>query len=483
MKNLEHLIRNANELNIRGSVYIPIKGFSLDSRSIGKEYCFVARKGAALDGHKFIHDAIDNGATSVLCETLPEELKESVTYIQTAQIGKTLALMLNEFYNYPSDKIKLIGITGTNGKTTTTTLLFNLFRQLGYKCGLISTIKYIIDQEVHESTHTTPDIINLYKLIAQMRDRSCSHIFMEVSSHAVEQERIKDLKFDIAVFTNITQDHLDYHKTFKNYIYAKKKFFDELKEESVALINTDDSNAKVMVQNTKAKVKTFGILNMADYKGKILENSFYGLQLKVNHREIHSSLVGDFNASNLVCVYAVASILGANEDEVLVHMSSLKSVEGRFDWYKNNNNSKIGIVDYAHTPDALEKILQTIQKLKQPQQSIITVIGCGGNRDKTKRPIMAHIAVSNSDKVIFTADNPRDEDPGEIIQEMEAGVDAILVQKYISLVDREQAIKTACLLSNSSDIILVAGKGHEKYQEIKGKKFPFDDMQKLKSFL
>lgn len=483
MKKLENLLPKTGGFNIKGSPQASVKGFSLDSRKIEDFFCFVATKGSITDGHQFIDSAINSGASVVLCEVFPNELHDEVTYVQTNDVIQLLANLLNSFYEKPAEDIKLIGITGTNGKTTTATLLFDMFSQLGYKCGLISTVKYVIDQEVHESTHTTPDIISLYKLLAEMKKQSCSYVFMEVSSHAIEQRRIEGLNYDVAVFTNITQDHLDYHKTFKNYIYAKKKFFDQLGEKAHALINVDDPNANVMVQNTKAKVHSYGILNMADYKGKILENSFYGLQLKINQHEIHSSLIGDFNASNLLCVYSVAHLLGIQEEEILIRLSALKSVDGRFDWFKNNESNKIGIVDYAHTPDALEKILHTIQKIKRPQQTIITVIGCGGNRDKTKRPLMANIAVTNSEKVVFTSDNPRDEDPLEIIKDMEAGVDGKLIQKYISLVDREQAIKTACLLSNSTDIILVAGKGHEKYQEIKGKKFPFDDLQKLKLYL
>lgn len=483
MKKLEDLIVNCKNLKIKGSTAISVSGFNLDSRKCSDSQCFVARKGLTQDGHQFIDAAIANGAKVILCEIIPERILENVTYIETQEMMISLSQMLNVFYNYPSHHMKLIGITGTNGKTTTTSLLFELFRSLGYKCGLISTVKYVIDQEVHESTHTTPDIINLYSLISKMRDQGCSYIFMEVSSHAIDQERIAGLKYDLAVFTNITQDHLDYHLTFDKYIKAKKKFFDDLNPAAHALINVDDSHAKVMVQNTTAKVSTYGIRNMADYKGKILENSFYGLQLKINQYELNSTLIGDFNASNLVCVYAVAHLLEVKDEEILIHLSTLRSVDGRFEWFRNNENNKIGIVDYAHTPDALDKILQTIQKIKKPTQSIITVIGCGGNRDKLKRPIMARNAVELSDKVIFTADNPRDEDPQVIINEMEAGVESLQKQKYLSIVDREQAIKTACLVSNSSDIVLVAGKGHEKYQEIKGIKIPFDDVEKLKLYL
>ncbi len=483
MKKLEDLIVNCKNLIIKGSTSITISGFNLDSRKCSDAQCYVARKGVTQDGHLFIDSAIVNGAKVILCESIPGNIVENITYIETQDMMTTLSKMLNEFYDYPSHNVKLVGITGTNGKTTTTSLLFELFRSLGYKCGLISTVKYVIDQEVHESTHTTPDIINLYSLISQMRDQGCSYIFMEVSSHAIDQDRIAGLKYDIAVFTNITQDHLDYHVTFDKYIKAKKKFFDDLNINALVLINVDDSHAHIMVQNTKAKVFTYGIRNMADYKGKILENSFYGLQLKINQYELNSTLIGDFNASNLVCVYSVAHLLEVKDEEILIHLSTLRSVDGRFEWFRNHENNKIGIVDYAHTPDALDKILQTIQKIKKPTQSVITVIGCGGNRDKLKRPIMARNAVELSDKVIFTADNPRDEDPQVIINEMEAGVESLQKQKYLSIVDREQAIKTACLVSNSNDIILVAGKGHEKYQEVKGIKFPFDDVEKLKLYL
>ncbi|MCC6814955.1 MAG: UDP-N-acetylmuramoyl-L-alanyl-D-glutamate--2,6-diaminopimelate ligase [Saprospiraceae bacterium] len=483
MKKLADLIQNCRNLKVFGSANKVVEGISLDSRSCKANYCFVANKGSHQDGHNYIDSALKNGASIILCESIPENIVEEICYIQSSDLMNTLATILTRYFNHPQESLKLIGITGTNGKTTTTTLLFDLFRSLGYRCGLISTVRNIVNLKIIESTHTTPDIISLYSLLAEMKQNKCDYVFMEVSSHAIDQKRIAGLKFDLAVFTNITQDHLDYHGTFLNYINTKKSYFDQLESNSNSLINADDEHAKVMIQNTRSKIATYGIRNLADYKGRIIENSFYGLQLKINQNEFHTSLIGDFNASNLVCVYAAAHLLGIKEEEILIQLSKLKSVEGRFDWFKNYENNKIGIIDYAHTPDAVEKILSTIVKIKSPQQSIITVLGCGGNRDKLKRPLMASTAVRYSDKVIFTADNPRDEDPLLIIEEMEAGVDTALKQKYISIVDREQAIMTACLVSNSADIILVAGKGHEKYQEIKGKKFPFDDVKILKKYL
>ncbi|MEO6189372.1 MAG: UDP-N-acetylmuramoyl-L-alanyl-D-glutamate--2,6-diaminopimelate ligase [Saprospiraceae bacterium] len=483
MKKLAEIIRKSSELTIVGDEQVEIRDFCLDSRQAIEGSLFVAKKGLLYDGHLFIISAIANGAQCILCEYMPEEFSHGVCYVITAKLNLVLSELLNEFYEYPSNEIILIGITGTNGKTTTASLLFEMFESLGYKCGLISTVQNRIHEVTYESTHTTPDIVSLYKMIYQMKIQGCSHVFMEVSSHAIDQERILGLNYTGGVFTNITHDHLDYHHTFKNYINAKKKFFDILSKDAFALFNMDDVNGAIMVQNTLARKLSYGILNMADYKAKILDNNLYGLQLKINQHEIHTRLIGEFNAYNLLAVYAVADQLGIHIDEILLQLSTLHSVEGRFDWIQNGSNKKIGIVDYAHTPDALEKILQTLRKIKSPKQSIITVVGCGGNRDKSKRPKMAVIAVELSEKVIFTADNPRDEDPEEIIKEMEAGVVNLNSHKHISITDREQAIKTACLLSNFSDIILVAGKGHEKYQEIKGKKFPFDDKEKLKTFL
>ncbi len=483
MKKLADIIRNTQGLQVIGDLNVWLSDFCLDSRKVVPDSLFVAKKGTSQDGHHFIEAAIKQGAKAILCETMPAVLAPEVCYIRSEEIDVTLASILNEAYHFPSENIELIGVTGTNGKTTTTTLLFNLFENLGYRCGLISTVQNKIHDLILESTHTTPDIISLYKLLSQMVDRSCKFVFMEVSSHAIDQKRIQGLKFKGAVFTNITHDHLDYHLSFKNYINVKKKFFDDLDKSSFALVNRDDIHGEVMLQNTKAKKYRFGIQNMADYKAKILDNSLYGLHLKINQQEVHCRLIGEFNAYNILCVYAVAELLGIAPDEFITELSALQSVDGRFELIHDEKTKKTGIVDYAHTPDALEKILQTIQKIKKPEQSIITIVGCGGNRDKSKRPKMAAIAIELSDKVIFTADNPRDEDPEDILKDMKAGVEVKDSSKFISIIDREQAIKTACLLSKHSDIILVAGKGHEKYQEVKGKKFPFDDKEKLKTFL
>ncbi|MEP7196385.1 MAG: UDP-N-acetylmuramoyl-L-alanyl-D-glutamate--2,6-diaminopimelate ligase [Saprospiraceae bacterium] len=483
MKKLADIIQSAKGISIYGSDQVEINNFTLDSRKVDRGFMFIAKKGLSNDGHKFIDSAIELGGTCILCEILPDNLIEGITYVQSNVLNQDLVEMLKSFYADPSTKIQLVGITGTNGKTTTATLLYELFKNLGFKCGLISTVRNLICDEEVEATHTTPDIVSLFQLLHAMVTKGCTYVFMEVSSHAIDQDRIAGLHYTGAVFTNITHDHLDYHKTFKNYIQAKKKFFDHLDKQAFALINADDVNGAIMIQNSAARKYTYGILNMSDYKGKILENSLDGLHIKINQHELHSILIGEFNAYNLVSVYATAELLGMKEEEILIGLSALKSVEGRFDWFQNVENKKIGIVDYAHTPDALEKILNTIRKIKKSNQSIITVVGCGGNRDKTKRPQMAAIAVELSDKIIFTADNPRDEDPLEILREMEGGVRKDFSTKYISIPDREQAIKTACLLSNYSDIILVAGKGHEKYQDVKGIKYSFDDKEKLKTFL
>ncbi len=460
-----------------------IGGFSMDSRKVSPGDLFVAVRGSQLDGHSFIAGAVSRGVVAVLCETLPEDLVSGICYIQSENVLDCLSEMLGKYYDDPCRNIVLVGITGTNGKTTVATLCYELFNALGHKAGLISTVENRYADQVIPSTHTTPDIISLYGLLHDMVQAGCSHVFMEVSSHAIEQGRIKGLEYKIAVFTNITQDHLDYHLTFKNYIHAKKKFFDGLGKNSVSLVNADDSHAPIMVQNSKSVRRTFGVKNMADYKLKILDSDLTGMHLKFGLKEWHSNLAGTFNASNLAAVLGVALELGENEDEVIRLMSGLRNVSGRFDWIRDSNSGKIGVVDYAHTPDAVEKLIRNIQNIRKPGQRIITVIGCGGNRDKSKRPMMGRIAVELSDQVIFTSDNPRDEDPLNIIMEMEAGIPAQDRIKYLVQPDREQAIKTACLMAQNNDIIVLAGKGHEKYQEVMGVKTPFDDMQKLKTYL
>ncbi|MBK9735738.1 MAG: UDP-N-acetylmuramoyl-L-alanyl-D-glutamate--2,6-diaminopimelate ligase [Saprospiraceae bacterium] len=467
---------------IKGSNDVPVAGIELDSRKVGNEYLYAALKGTLVDGHDFISSAISKGASIILCESCPE-YKTGITYIVTDDVRGYLGELVHNYFGHASESIKLIGITGTNGKTTVGTLLFQLFSALGNKCGLISTVENRIGDEVIPSTHTTPDVVNLHRLVARMRDEACSYVFMEVSSHAVDQQRIAGLKFEGAIFTNITHDHLDYHLTMKNYIEAKKKFFDQLSVDAFALINADDKNGSVMVQNTKAHKLTYGLRSMADFKGRILESSVEGLHIKINDQEAFFRMIGEFNAYNLLAVYGAAVELGQQKEEILSILSNLKGAEGRFDQIMDKKTGKCAIVDYAHTPDALENVLKTIKKVKKPASGIITVVGCGGDRDKTKRPLMAKVACSWSDKVVLTSDNPRSEDPETILNEMEAGLDLEDKKKMIRISDRLIAIKTAVMMSSNGDIILVAGKGHENYQDIKGEKFPFDDKKILTSLL
>ncbi|MBK9961840.1 MAG: UDP-N-acetylmuramoyl-L-alanyl-D-glutamate--2,6-diaminopimelate ligase [Saprospiraceae bacterium] len=483
MKSLSQILPQSGEYQIFGTSDHTVGGFSSDSREVGSGVMFVARKGLVVDGHAFIPEVIDKGVKVILCEELPIEIKTDVCYVRCANLLDTLTHLLNKFYDYPSDQLKLIGITGTNGKTTTATLCYELFKSLGYKTGLISTVINRIHLDEEWATHTTPDIIKLYSLLDRMVKEGCSYVFMEVSSHALDQNRIAGLNFSGAVFTNLTHDHLDYHKTFDSYIKAKKKFFDGLSKASFALINSDDIHGQIMVQNCKAKIYTYALRGIADFKIKVLENNLHGLHLKYKHIEWFSRLVGVFNGYNLAAVLGVAILLGEDENQVLQKMSDLKSVDGRFDWMRNESDGRVGIVDYAHTPDAVEKILSNIQELRKTNQKIITVIGCGGNRDRDKRPEMARIATELSDQLILTSDNPRDEDPADIIRQMETGISDDNFHKYLIVIDREQAIKTACSLSQKGDIILLAGKGHEKYQEIKGVKTFFDDKEKLRKYL
>jgi UDP-N-acetylmuramoyl-L-alanyl-D-glutamate--2,6-diaminopimelate ligase len=457
-----------------------ILNIAFDSRKVEKESLFVAVKGTVSDGHEFIDIAIESGAKTIVCEVLPKQIQNDICYIVVDDASIALGDLATAFYNDPTSKLELIGITGTNGKTTTVTLLFELFRKLGYKVGLISTIHYKINETVLPSTHTTPDPLQLNDLLQKMVLEGCSYVFMEVSSHAIDQQRIRGLKFKVAIFSNITHDHLDYHLTFDKYIKAKKQFFDHLEKDAFALVNIDDPNGKVMVQNTKATIKTLGLKRNGDFKVKILENTLAGLHLSINHKEVYVKLIGQFNAYNITTAYATAIILGQNENEVLVAISDLENAEGRFDYIRASNI--VGIVDYAHTPDALQKVLETIQQVKS-NGKVITVVGCGGDRDKTKRPIMAKIACDFSDKIILTSDNPRTEDAEMIIKEMEIGITIIKKKDTLSITDRAQAINAAVQLSTHGDIILIAGKGHEKYQDINGIKHPFDDKQKLKELL
>ena len=481
MKLLKDILFKVSIKQLVGVANMAISKITFDSRDVQKDSCFVAINGVAVDGHQYIDVAINNGAKVIVCEHLPETIIDEVTYVKVLNSSKALGLMASNYYDNPSEKLKLIGVTGTNGKTTTVTLLFNLFKRLNKKVGLLSTVENRIDNEIIDSTHTTPNAIALNSLLSEMVEKGCEYCFMEVSSHAVSQNRISGLHFDIAVFSNISRDHLDYHKTFNEYINAKKAFFDNLTEDAVALINVDDKHGKTMVQNTKAEIKTYAIHSYADFKGRIIENSFDGLHLQIDSKDIFTQLIGSFNAYNVMAVYGVASILNVDDITALAAISALKSVNGRFD-FNITKNQVITIVDYAHTPDALENVLSTIKDVRNGNETLYTIVGCGGDRDKGKRPMMANIAVQYSDKVIFTSDNPRSEDPNEIINDMKAGIDLTDSIKTLSIPDRMEAIKTACLNAKPNDIILVAGKGHETYQEIKGVKHDFDDKQVLKQF-
>jgi len=455
-----------------------VSALTFDSRQVVKDSVFFAIKGSLSDGHAYIDQTIDVGAVVVICEEMPQTFEDHVTYIQVEDSHVVLGKMAANFYGHPSSKLKLIGITGTNGKTTIATLLFKLFRELGYKVGLISTVQNQINDEVIPATHTTPNPIALNELLNQMADTGCDFCFMEVSSHAVAQHRIEGLDFAGGVFSNLTHDHLDFHKTFDNYLKAKKGFFDVLPRTAFALVNTDDKNGAVMLQNTKALKKTYALKQLADFKAKIIENRFSGLNLEIDHVDVFFKLVGSFNAYNLLAVYGTAIMLGEDKFNVLTLLSNLTGAEGRFD-YVSNKQQIIGIVDYAHTPDAVQNVLSTIQDIRKGTEQVITIIGCGGDRDKTKRPIMAQVACDWSDKVILTSDNPRTENPQTIVEEMEVGVSPSNKRKTLTIVDRKEAIKTACHLAKPGDIILLAGKGHEKYQEINGVRYHFDDKEIL----
>lgn len=465
-----------------GDMNVEVKGLAFDSRKVMPGYAFVAVTGTVADGHAFIQKALDSGAVAVVCERLPATIDEKATFVTVKNSAQALGVMAANFFENPSEKLKLVGVTGTNGKTTTVTLLYQVFTALGRKAGLLSTVENRIVEQVVPATHTTPDPLQLNGLLQKMVEAGCTHAFMEVSSHAVDQDRIAGLRFTGGVFTNITHDHLDYHKTFENYIRAKKKFFDELGADAFALVNVDDKRGMVMLQNTKATKHTFGLKKMADYKGRIITNSLDGLELEVGARSVWFKMIGDFNAYNLLGVYGASVLLGEDSDEVLVHLSALTGAPGRFE--RVLPGSRItAIVDYAHTPDALKNVLETIGTFRTGREQVITVVGCGGNRDRTKRPLMASIACKMSDKVVLTSDNPRDEDPMEIIREMQTGVMPTEARKTLVLPDREEAIKTACMMAKENDIVLVAGKGHETYQEIKGVKYPFDDRQVMERML
>ena len=476
---LKDILYKVSLHSVKGDTNIEIKDLQIDSRKVSHGTCFIAIRGTVADGHQFTEAAIANGAIAIVCETLPSILKEEVTYLEVENSAVAAGYISHNFYGAPSLQIKLIGVTGTNGKTTIATLLWKLFSSLKYKCGLISTVQNQIGDEMIPATHTTPDAISVNALLKKMVDAGCTYVFMECSSHAIHQHRITGLQFTGAMFSNITHDHLDYHKTFDEYIRIKKSWFDALPPSAFAISNADDKRGGVMLQNTSAKKYYYSLKTMADFKGKILENSLVGLHMMVNESEVYFRLIGEFNAYNLLAVYGAAICLGEEKSNVLQVLSSLDGAEGRFDFMVSKKEKVIGIIDYAHTPDALLNVLATIKKLRQGNAHIITVVGCGGDRDKTKRPIMAAAACEHSDRVIFTSDNPRSEDALEILKEMETGVNVVAKKKYITIADRREAIKTAVSLAVKEDIILVAGKGHEKYQDIKGVKHDFDDKKIL----
>lgn len=459
-----------------------IVAIQFDSRKVEKGSLFVATCGTQVDGHNFIGSAIEKGAVAIVCEKMPDERKEGIAYIRVADSNEALGRMASAFYGYPSSSMKLVGVTGTNGKTTTATLLYNMFRRAGHKCGLLSTVCNYVEGEAVAATHTTPDQLELNALLARMVEAGCEYAFMEVSSHSVDQRRIAGLDFDGGIFTNLTHDHLDYHLTMDNYLKAKKRFFDDLSAEAFALTNLDDKNGMVMLQNTKAEKLTYSVRSLANYKTKIVENTFDGMSLNINGKDVFVSFIGRFNASNLTAVFGAAVALGMSEEEALLHLSAMRSVNGRFECIAAPSGYKV-IVDYAHTPDALTNVINTINDVRCGEGKLITVVGCGGNRDKGKRPIMAQEAVKGSEQVIITSDNPRNEDPQEIIADMVAGLDPVAKKRVITIEDRYQAIKTACLLAQAGDVILVAGKGHEDYQEIKGVKHHFDDHEVVREVM
>ncbi len=471
---LSELLKNVNPQAIVGDAGIDVTGVKIDSRQVSSGSLFVAVRGTQVDGHQFISKAVEQGAKVVMCESLPDSLADGVTYVQVTSTEDAVGPVATQFYGDPTSKLKLVGVTGTNGKTTIATLLYNMFRKFGHKCGLLSTVCNYIEEEAIPATHTTPDPIELNELLGRMADAGCEYVFMECSSHAIAQKRIGGLKFAGGLFTNLTRDHLDYHKTVENYRDAKKAFFDGLGKDAFAITNADDKNGMFMVQNTKADVKTYSIRQMADFRARIVECHFEGMYLEIDGREVGVQFIGKFNVSNLLCVYGAAVMLGKQPEEILVAMSTLKSVNGRLDPIRSPEGYT-AVVDYAHTPDALENVLNAIHEVLDGKGKVITVCGAGGNRDKGKRPLMAQEAVKQSDRVIITSDNPRFEEPQDIINDMLAGLNQKQLKKVISIADRREAIRTACMMAEKGDVILIAGKGHEDYQEIKGVKHHFDD--------
>lgn len=476
--NLQELLKSIKSLAIIGDTDVDITGVNIDSRRISNGHAFVAMKGTQVDGHQFIPKAIELGAKAILCEDMPEDRTDGVTYVQVASTAEAVGKLATAFYGYPSKKLKLVGVTGTNGKTTIATLLYNMFRKMGHRCGLLSTVCNYIEEEVLPADHTTPDAIELNELLAKMVDAGCEYVFMECSSHAIAQRRIGGLTFTGALFTNLTRDHLDYHGTFENYRNAKKMFFDDLPKSAFAITNADDKNGMFMVQNTKATIKTYSMERMADFRARIIEMHFAGMYLNVDGNDVGVQFIGKFNVSNLLAVYGAARMLGKQPEDILVTLSTLHSVSGRLEPIQSPEGVT-AIVDYAHTPDALANVLNAIREVDKTGQ-IITVCGAGGNRDKGKRPLMAQEAVKQSDRVIITSDNPRFEEPQDIINDMLAGLNTQQMKKVVSIVDRREAIKTACMLAKKGDVVLVAGKGHENYQEIKGVKHHFDDREVIR---
>ena len=478
-KRLSDILTGVNIVAQKGNADPLISDIIFDSRKAGEDTVFVATKGTRTDGHSYIQNVFEAGCKAVVCEIMPENIPDDAICIQTDDSPEALGSMASAFYDYPSSNLKLTGVTGTNGKTTIATLLYDITRLLGHKAGLFSTVANYIDGEKIPATHTTPDAVTLNKVMKEMVDKGCTYCFMEVSSHAIHQKRIAGLHFAGGIFTNITHDHLDYHKTFKEYIKAKKAFFDNLDKEAFALVNADDKNGLIMVQNTKATVYTYSVREVANFKGRIIENMFEGMQMNIDGQEVWTPFIGYFNAQNLLAVYGATTLLGHENEDVLIQLSKLKPVDGRFETIRSDEGIT-AVVDYAHTPDALKNVIETINQIRSFDQQLITVVGAGGDRDKTKRPLMAAEAVKGSSKVILTSDNPRSEDPEQIIKDMMEGVSFKERIKVISITNREEAIKTACMVARPGDIILIAGKGHETYQEVKGVRHHFDDREIVK---
>jgi len=482
MAELKDILYKVTINAVVGSTGVEVNAIHFDSRAVSNGDVFIAIKGATVDGHNYIEKAISQGAIAVVCEVIPDNIQSGITYIEVKDASSALAYMASNYYGNPSSNLRLVGVTGTNGKTTVTTLLYQLFKNAGYKVGLLSTVKIMVDTTEYKATHTTPDSLTINKYLKLMNDAGVEFCFMEVSSHGIHQKRTESLQFEGGVFTNLSHDHLDYHKTFAEYRDVKKIFFDQLSKQAFALVNIDDKNGLVMLQNTQAKTYTYALKTYADYKAQVLENELSGLLLKLNDSELWTKLIGTFNAYNLAAIYGTAELLGLEKVEILRLISELESVSGRFQ-YLISDEKITAIVDYAHTPDALKNVLETINSIRTKNEELITIVGCGGDRDKTKRPKMGHIASALSDKVIFTSDNPRSEQPEAIIEDIEKGVEPQNFKKVISITDRKQAIKTACQMAKPNDIILIAGKGHETYQEIKGERFDFDDYQIVQEFL